>query len=475
MLHAIFAGMVCGNAYRAAVVEHRPSSASTGFQQNSESVRVYADLAEKAAKQGAQIIVFPEYGITGEDGSSSAAGWINMGYAERIPPVADVGSERVIPCDNPSSFGGAPSLISLSCSSKASGIAIVANLMDYEDWEIYNTNVVLDTDGTYLAKYRKMNLWGESNVEVPADCEEVTFRTSFNVTFGVITCADIIYEFPALSLVEKGIRDFVWPAAWTAEMAHLQVMAFGQGWSLRHGVNLLLSNLQQSDIGSAIWTAGRTLVYDNKVDENASRLFIANVPEIADIRISFPIGHASVPVRHRFKLSGMSPTSSWAFAPLSDRRVCSKRICCEADFANASAIGFALAALDGSDSDEGYISWPVQICAVLPCKSALPECLTHSLPGPGIRLQHVSLKMSGLTATSVVPEILSASVDEGLELESLVRDARFSLAKGIARLDVTVPAPATISSAVIYGRTLQDDTLPYACPKVNDMLSILTI
>jgi len=34
------------------------------------------------------------------------------------------------------------------------------------------------------------------------------------------------------------------PAAWSDEMAQMQVMAFAQGWSLKHGVTLILSNMR---------------------------------------------------------------------------------------------------------------------------------------------------------------------------------------------------------------------------------------
>ena len=70
----------------------------------------------------------------------------------------------------------------------------------------YNTAVVLDTDGAFLGKYHKQNLWGETNIDVPQDCPELSFTTSFGVKFGVVICADLIYNQPILKMLAEGVR-----------------------------------------------------------------------------------------------------------------------------------------------------------------------------------------------------------------------------------------------------------------------------
>ena len=188
--------------YRAAYVEYRASSpcgaGSCGPAQKRASCEAYASYIAQAAQQSADIIVFPEYGITGFS-SLSASAWRAGGYTESIPsPPAGT---RIVPCDSPASFRGAPSLVTLSCAAKAHGVAVVANLMDMApkgyNAQMYNTDIALDSDGAYLAKYPKLNLWGEPNVGVPANCPEASFTTRFGVTFGLITCADLIYNYPA--------------------------------------------------------------------------------------------------------------------------------------------------------------------------------------------------------------------------------------------------------------------------------------
>jgi len=89
-----------------------------------------------------------------------------------------------------------------------------------------------------------LRLQGEWYMTTPQECRVASFTPSFNVTFGLFTCADLIYTFPAATMAEQGIKHFLMPAAWTDEMSQMQVMAFAQGWSLEHNVTLVLSNLR---------------------------------------------------------------------------------------------------------------------------------------------------------------------------------------------------------------------------------------
>lgn len=69
-----------------------------------------------------------------------------------------------------------------------------------------------------IFRYRKYNLYAEPYFTRPNQPEEVTFETEFGVTFGIFTCFDIIFENPALKLVQKNITHFVYPTAWVSEM-----------------------------------------------------------------------------------------------------------------------------------------------------------------------------------------------------------------------------------------------------------------
>jgi predicted amidohydrolase len=200
-------GQSSATGYTAAYVEYQATSAcgqgSCGAKTKALNAQALVSYAKEAAGKGAQIIVFPEYGITGFS-SYGKSSWISGGYVEVLPSATGT-----VPCDGAiggDGSGAAPTLKTLSCAARENKIVIVANLVDYVQSEdaIYNTDIVLDSDGTFLVKYHKQNLWGEANMDVPKDCPLKSFKTSFGVTFGVITCADLIYKQPALTLLGKG-------------------------------------------------------------------------------------------------------------------------------------------------------------------------------------------------------------------------------------------------------------------------------
>ena len=80
-----------------------------------------------ASAAGSDLIVFPEYGLTGFSSYPKSA-WISGGYTEIIPDVA--GPDFVVPCDAGSGFENAASVVTLSCAAKQNRIAIVANLAE---------------------------------------------------------------------------------------------------------------------------------------------------------------------------------------------------------------------------------------------------------------------------------------------------------------------------------------------------------
>lgn len=69
-------------------------------------------------------------------------------------------------------------------------------------------------------RYRKFNLFNE-DVQVTDKPDLVTFRTDFNVTFGISICFDLMFYWPPVALIERGIRNFVYPTMWFSELPYL--------------------------------------------------------------------------------------------------------------------------------------------------------------------------------------------------------------------------------------------------------------
>jgi N-carbamoylputrescine amidase len=149
----------------------------------------------EAAKKGAQIVCLQElfrslYFCDVED-------YENFKLAEAIPgPSTDV----------------------LSKLAAELGIVIIASLFEKRTQGIYhNTTAVLDADGTYLGKYRKMHIpddpsYFEKFYFTPGDLGYKVFKTKF-ATIGVLICWDQWYPEAARLTALTGAEVLFYPTA----------------------------------------------------------------------------------------------------------------------------------------------------------------------------------------------------------------------------------------------------------------------
>jgi N-carbamoylputrescine amidase len=158
------------------------------LQQAKEKIR-------EAAKKGAQIVCLQElftslYFCDVED-------YENFKLAESIP---------------------GPSTDSLSALAKELGIVIIASLFEKRTQGIYhNTTAVLDADGAYLGKYRKMHIpddpsYYEKFYFTPGDLGYKVFKTKF-ATIGVLICWDQWYPEASRITALMGAEILFYPTA----------------------------------------------------------------------------------------------------------------------------------------------------------------------------------------------------------------------------------------------------------------------
>jgi N-carbamoylputrescine amidase len=181
------------------------------------------EAVRAAAAQGAQIVCLPElfrslYFCQSED-------HINFSLAESIP---------------------GPSTETFAALARELGVVIIASLFEKRAEGLYhNTTVVLDADGTYLGKYRKMHipddpLFYEKFYFTPGDLGFKVFPTKFGKV-GVLICWDQWYPEAARLTALRGADMLFYPTAigWhPAEKAEYGE-AQHQSWELiqrSHGV-----------------------------------------------------------------------------------------------------------------------------------------------------------------------------------------------------------------------------------------------
>ncbi|GBL65497.1 Vascular non-inflammatory molecule 2, partial [Araneus ventricosus] len=145
--------------------------------------------------QGADIIVFPEYGLFPECFRPQSTL-----FCERIPanPV-----EKAIPCVEAKRFSGSPTLRTLSCIARNNSMVVQANMAEYLPCKgergcpsghlQFNTNVVFDRNGALINRYRKEHLWNEGNFDKPRKKQNPKFTVDFG-TFLSYVCYDVFLE-----------------------------------------------------------------------------------------------------------------------------------------------------------------------------------------------------------------------------------------------------------------------------------------
>lgn len=160
-----------------------------------ENLQKAIERIREAAKGGAQIVCLQElftslYFCDVED-------YENFKLAEAIP---------------------GPSTDSLSALAKELGIVIIASLFEKRTQGIYhNTTAVLDADGTYLGKYRKMHIpddpaYYEKFYFTPGDLGYKVFKTKF-ATLGVLICWDQWYPEASRITALMGAEILFYPTA----------------------------------------------------------------------------------------------------------------------------------------------------------------------------------------------------------------------------------------------------------------------
>ena len=243
--------------YRAAAVEFAPERSPNASISSAETLalklrnvdRFQAFIAAAKANHS-QIIVFPEYGITGdgtalEDGDFSRD--LATQFAEEIPnPNASL--PLCAPCKECAVSRA------LACLAKKYEIVLVANMLDVVPCNVgvpgcddgrhqYNTAVVFDEQGALIAKYYKRHLYGQESKSLDAGParNDTVFHTSFGVSFGVLICFDLVFDFSPPS----SIGHFVFPTDWVNFAPHLRgerSVDAQRIWSFLHQKSLLASN-----------------------------------------------------------------------------------------------------------------------------------------------------------------------------------------------------------------------------------------
>ncbi|CAN2389768.1 Biotinidase [Pristimantis euphronides] len=280
--------------YTAAVYEHHVilnhnstalSSRTFALEFMAGNLDIYEQQVIAAAERGVEIIVFPEDGIHGFNYSRASI----YPFLDYLPPPDLLPWN---PCIDWDRFQDTEVLQRLSCMASKNGIYVVANLgtkraCDPLDPQCppdgrfqFNTDVVFSDTGALIASYFKHNLYFEFSFDTPPEVQYAFFDTHFG-RCGLVTCFDILFYKPIVSLLEKHqVQHLLYPTAWMNQLPLLSSIQIQRAFATRFHINVLAANIHHTTLGmtgSGIFSPSQSTYHYDTVTERG-HLLVAKVP-----------------------------------------------------------------------------------------------------------------------------------------------------------------------------------------------------
>ncbi len=164
----------------------------------SANVKKMISMIKGAADNNADIVVFPELFTTG----------YNLDLIEdRILEMAE---------DN-----NGPAIFAACKAARENSIWVIAPLAYKDGKKIYNSAVIINSDGNIVNVYHKNNLWDKEQKYFGYGCHDYrVYETPFG-KFGVIICYDVDFPETCRTLALEGAEIIFVPAAWATTHRNL--------------------------------------------------------------------------------------------------------------------------------------------------------------------------------------------------------------------------------------------------------------
>lgn len=163
-----------------------------------ENARSVAQLTARAAAEGAEVVLLPEYAMF-------TASRTDRRYVEAAEPL------------------DGPFVSAAADTARREGVYVVLGVNEAEEGEdathFTNTLVALSPQGERVALYRKIHLYDafgvrESDVVAPGGIEEPGTFTVGGVTFGLQTCYDLRFPEVTRRIADAGVHVLLLAAQW---------------------------------------------------------------------------------------------------------------------------------------------------------------------------------------------------------------------------------------------------------------------
>uniref|UniRef100_A0AAZ3S8L8 Biotinidase n=1 Tax=Oncorhynchus tshawytscha TaxID=74940 RepID=A0AAZ3S8L8_ONCTS len=332
-------------------------------------------------------------------------------------------------------------------------------------WQ-FNTDVVFRSDGSLAARYHKQNLFFEKESDTPLRLEVVTFDTPFAGRFGVFSCFDILFHDPTVRLLEKGIRQMIFPTAWMNLLSLLTAVQIQRAVSLGANVTLLAANLRHDSkamTGSSIFTPSTSIYHHAFHHPREPELLVLRIPVLDSDWLA-----TQKQAKRQGETGGQGEAKSssfplpppfnafmagdlFFFALLLDSEgqltLCDGLLCCQLQYQRLPCHPlYALGVFAGSHTFAGHFT--LQVCALVQCSgSEVSSC------GKGVEEaeSRLDFRLEGKFGTRYVyPSLLgSGMVVDGPDRIEKTTDGRVTMEHSGMSVGLV--------TACLYGRVYDQD------------------
>ncbi|WP_181703297.1 carbon-nitrogen hydrolase family protein [Chthonobacter albigriseus] len=224
-----------------------------------------------ASQCGADVLVMPELFLTG----------YNLG--DRLAGLAE-------PLDG-------PSVAAARAIARETRTALVFGLPERDGYDVYNTSVAIDRDGSLAGRYRKIQLFGdiEPTIFTPGDRTEVVTLAGLKV--GLAICYDIEFPEIARSLKRAGAELICVPTANMTPFIDVPTTLV-RARALENGVPVVYANLAGAEGDLAYTGLSGIIGFDGRDIARAGasgEVFLACRTEA----IRAPAAHPMLSTQHR--------------------------------------------------------------------------------------------------------------------------------------------------------------------------------
>lgn len=111
----------------------------------------------------------------------------------------------------------------------------------------------------------------------PPNPDIITFTTNF----GVFICFDLMFEEPAITLLNEGIKNFVYPTMWVSELPFLIAVQIQRIWAYTNNVNLLAADakrIETATFGSGVYAGQQGSLVEFIPNGSTTKVIVTDVP-----------------------------------------------------------------------------------------------------------------------------------------------------------------------------------------------------